>query len=211
MNSLSFPVIDQRRRRRLAVPWSALWLALVAILAFLPWSVANDLNPATVPTAAILALTWLWVLGWRAIHQRLPQVRLDWFGPAVLQVVLLAMTTFFSLLLVIMRDSAVLRSTSPDGRLHAVLLAAPGGREHYVAEELNRGLMVQRVSRIGYAQGKRPPERFELVWKPELGRLEVWGDGDLLDATAYDDGGLIPSQSMAEGAGMAQDGGGMGE
>ena len=211
MDSLSFPVIDQRRRRRLAVPWSAIWLALVAILAFLPWSVANDLNPATVPTAAILALTWLWVLGWRGIHQRLPQVRLDWFGPAVLQVVLLAMTTFFSLLLVIMRDSAVLRSTSPDGRLHTVLLAAPGGREHYVAEELNRGLMVHRVSRIGYAQGKRPPERFELVWKPELGRLEVWGDGDLLDATAYDDGGLIPSQSMAEGAGAAQGGGGMGE
>ena len=71
--------------------------------------------------------------------------------------------------------------------------------------------MVHRVSRIGYAQGKRPPERFELVWKPELGRLEVWGDGDLLDATAYDDGGLIPSQSMAEGAGAAQGGGGMGE
>ena len=36
-------------------------------------------------------------------------------------------------------------------------------------------------------------------------------DGDLLDATAYDDGGLIPSQSMAEGAGAAQGGGGMGE
>lgn len=209
MNSLSFPVIVQRRRRRFAIPWSILWLALVALLALLPWTVSNDLNPATVPTVAILAVTWLWVLGWRAIHRRLPHVRLDWFGPAVLQTLLLAMTAFFSLLLVIMRDSAVLRSSSPDGRLHAVLLAAPGGREHYVAEELDHGLMVRRVARIGYALGRRPPERFELRWKPAAGRLEVWGDGELLEATAYDEGGLIPSDALSEsGDGASAPGGG---
>lgn len=198
MSSLSFPVIERHRRRRWfpTVPWSLLWLILVATLALLPWTVSNDLNPATVPTAVVLAVTWGWVLGWPSIHQRLPNLRLDWFGPALLQVVLIAMTGFFSLLLLIMRDHSVLRSTSPDGRLHAVLLAAPGDREHYVAEETQSGLMVRRVARINYALGKRAPSHFALVWKPDTQRLEVWGDGDLLEATAYDDGGLIPSRSM---------------
>jgi hypothetical protein len=214
MSSLSFPVIEHRRRRRLAIPWTAIWLLLVAAIAFLPWSVSNDLNPATVPTAAILLLVWSWVLGWRAIHQRLPNLRLAWFGPTVLQVLLIAMTGFFSLLLVIMRDRPVLRSTSPDGRLHAILLAAPGGTEHYVAQETHGGYMVERVARINYGLGKPVPQRFQLLWEPEKQRLVVYGDDQLLEAVAYDADGLIPSSTMAElggGSGAAGSGGNGGE
>lgn len=211
MSSLSFPVIGPRRRR-LRVPWSALWLLAVAAGAFLPWTVANDLNPATVPSALLLGLVWVWALGWRPLQQRLPHLRLYWFGPAVLQAVLISLTAFFSLLFLLMRDRALLRTVSPDGGIHAVLLAAPGGAEHYLAQEERSQLMVRRVSRVNYGLGRPIPQAFELRWRSETGRLELWGDGRLLDARPYEAGRLIASRQMGGegGEGGGSSGGGDG-
>lgn len=196
MSTLSFPVIGPRRRR-LRLPWGALWLAAVAFLALLPWSVANDLNPATVPSILVLGTAWFWTLAWRPLQQRLPHLRLYWFGPAILQALLIALTAFFSLLFILMRDHALLRTVSPDGRIHAVLLAAPGGAEHYLAQEERAGLMVRRVSRINYALGKPVPRDFELRWRADTGRLELWGDGRLLDARPHAEGRLIATRQMS--------------
>lgn len=207
MSTLSFPVIGPRRRR-LHVPWGALWLLLVTAGALLPWTVANDLNPATVPSTLVLGTVWLWVLGWRPLQQRLPQLRLYWFGPAILQAVLISLTAFFSLLFLIMRDRALLRTVSPDGGIHAVLLAAPGGGEHYLAQEERGGLMVRRVSRVSHALGKPLPRDFELRWSSTEERLELWGDGRILDARPYQDGQLIASRQMGgEGGDEAELGG----
>lgn len=206
MSTLSFPVIGPRRRR-LRLPWGGIWLTVVAFLALLPWSVANDLNPATVPSALVLGTVWFWTLAWRPLQQRLPHLRLYWFGPAVLQAVLIATTGFFSLLFLLMRDHALQRTVSPDGRIHAVLLAAPGGAEHYLAQEERAGLMVRRVSRVNYALGKPVPQRFELRWRTDTKRLELWGDGRLLDARPYTEGRLVLSRELAEAQGLSGESG----
>ncbi len=182
-------------RRQLEGKWrgvvdrwrSRLWLAFVVLVSFGIWKYALLLNPAKVPSIAVIALGWLWLGLWWRVHHELPALGARWFGPRLVLVLLAWGCAIWSLAVPILRDDVLAVAASREHQPRLVLTGVQGDRILRLNAEVYGGLLLDEITTIEFPFEPAPmselpdyPTRYAIERHGDSRLVTVSGDGRYL-------------------------------